>query len=55
MAKHLEAGLVGINEGKVACPEGTYGGIKESGVGREGSKFGVEEYTEVKYVNFGNV
>ncbi len=47
--------MVGINEGLMSCTEGAFGGVKESGVGREGSKYGIDEYTEIKYLCFGNL
>jgi len=55
VAKRIEAGMVGINDGMVSCCEGAFGGVKESGIGREGSKYGIEEYTEMKTITFGNL
>lgn len=55
VAKKIETGMVGINEGMMSCCECAFGGIKESGMGREGSKYGIEEYTEMKYLCFGNL
>lgn len=55
VAKQLEVGMVGVNEGSISCAEGAFGGIKESGIGREGSHYGIDEYTYVKYVCFGNL
>lgn len=49
MSKKLEFGMVGINDGIISAAEPAFGGIKESGIGREGSKHGAEEYTEIKY------
>ncbi|NMM37787.1 MAG: NAD-dependent succinate-semialdehyde dehydrogenase [Glaciimonas sp.] len=46
----LEYGIVGVNTGLVSNEVGPFGGIKESGVGREGSKYGIEEFMEVKYI-----
>jgi len=46
----LEYGIVGVNTGAVSNEVGPFGGIKESGVGREGSKYGIEEFLEIKYV-----
>jgi succinate-semialdehyde dehydrogenase/glutarate-semialdehyde dehydrogenase len=46
----LEYGIVGINEGMVSNEMAPFGGIKESGHGREGSKYGIEEYLEIKYM-----
>src|SRR5690606_22558765 len=53
VAEALEAGMVGVNEGKISFAGAPFGGIKESGVGREGSRYGLDEYVEVKYINFG--
>lgn len=55
VAKKMEVGMVGINEAAISCAEAAFGGVKESGVGREGSKHGVEEYTQMKYMCFGNL
>ncbi|OXB71417.1 UNVERIFIED_CONTAM: hypothetical protein H355_015248 [Colinus virginianus] len=49
----LEAGLVGVNTGIISTVEAPFGGIKESGMGREGSIYGLDEYTELKYVCVG--
>lgn len=54
-AEGLEYGMVGINTGLVATPVAPFGGMKESGIGREGSKYGIEEYVEVKYLCFGGI
>jgi succinate-semialdehyde dehydrogenase/glutarate-semialdehyde dehydrogenase len=51
----LECGVVGVNESVVFSEVAPFGGIKESGIGREGSHYGVEEYLETKYVCFGNL
>lgn len=55
VGKALEVGMVGINEGMISSTEAAFGGIKESGIGREGSHHGIEEYTDVKYMCFGNL
>ena len=55
VAKRIEAGMVAVNDGMVSCCEGAFGGVKESGIGREGSKYGIEEYTEMKTITFGNL
>nr|XP_020473028.1 succinate-semialdehyde dehydrogenase, mitochondrial [Monopterus albus] len=55
VAEALEVGLVGVNEGLLSTPEAPFGGVKESGVGREGSKYGIDEYLEVKYMCFGGL
>lgn len=51
----MEVGMVGVNEGLLSMPEAPFGGVKESGLGREGSKYGIDEYLEVKYVCFGGL
>lgn len=53
VADALEAGMVGINEGAISTAVAPFGGIKESGLGREGSKYGLDEYMEIKYLCFG--
>lgn len=53
--KQLEVGMVGINEGIISTAEAPFGGVKESGVGREGSKHGIDDYTYIKYLCFGNL
>jgi len=52
VAKKLEVGMVGINEGMISAPEAAFGGIKESGLGREGSRYGMDEYSDIKYLCF---
>ena len=51
----MEVGMVGINEGIFSAAEAAFGGVKESGIGREGSKYGIDEYSEMKYLCFGNI
>jgi succinate-semialdehyde dehydrogenase/glutarate-semialdehyde dehydrogenase len=51
----LEYGIVGINEGIISTAEAPFGGVKESGIGREGSLHGVEEYIEIKYMLMGGL
>ncbi|MEE8333911.1 MAG: NADP-dependent succinate-semialdehyde dehydrogenase [Alphaproteobacteria bacterium] len=51
----LEYGIVGINEGIISSEVAPFGGVKESGSGREGSKYGIEDYIEVKYVLMGGI
>ena len=53
VAERLEVGMVGINEGLISCIEAPFGGVKESGIGREGSKYGLDEFMESKYMCFG--
>ncbi|XP_064604978.1 succinate-semialdehyde dehydrogenase, mitochondrial-like isoform X2 [Liolophura sinensis] len=55
VAEKLEVGIVGVNEGVVSGVEIPFGGVKESGLGREGGKFGIDEYLEIKYVCMGGV
>jgi succinate-semialdehyde dehydrogenase/glutarate-semialdehyde dehydrogenase len=50
VAEGLESGIVGINTGLISTAEAPFGGVKESGLGREGSKYGIEDYLEVKYL-----
>ena len=50
VAEGLESGLVGVNAGVISTVEAPFGGFKESGVGREGSKYGIEDYVQIKYV-----
>ncbi len=51
----LEYGIVGINEGIISSEVAPFGGVKESGSGREGSKYGIEDYVEIKYVLLGGI
>jgi len=51
----LEFGIVGINEGIISNEMAPFGGVKESGQGREGSKFGLDDYTEIKYMCIGGI
>lgn len=46
----LEYGMVGVNVGLISSPSAPFGGVKESGLGREGSKYGIDEYVEMKYL-----
>lgn len=55
VAEALEVGIVGVNEGLLSTPEATFGGIKQSGLGVEGSKYGINEYLECKYMCFGGL
>jgi len=55
VAKEMAVGMVGINEGIISTAEAAFGGIKESGIGREGSHHGIEEFTYTKYMCFGNL
>jgi succinate-semialdehyde dehydrogenase/glutarate-semialdehyde dehydrogenase len=51
----LECGVVGVNESLIFSEVAPFGGTNESGIGKEGSRYGVEEYLETKYVCFGNL
>jgi succinate-semialdehyde dehydrogenase/glutarate-semialdehyde dehydrogenase len=53
VAEGLEYGMVGINSGIISTSIAPFGGVKQSGIGREGSKYGIEEYLEVKYLCMG--
>jgi len=55
VADALEYGIVGINEGLISTEVAPFGGMKESGIGREGSKYGIEDYLETKYVLLGGL
>jgi succinate-semialdehyde dehydrogenase / glutarate-semialdehyde dehydrogenase len=55
VAEALEYGIVGINEGLISTEVAPFGGVKQSGIGREGSKYGIEEFVEVKYLCMGGV
>ncbi|MGE5537388.1 MAG: NADP-dependent succinate-semialdehyde dehydrogenase [Gemmatimonas sp.] len=55
VAEGLEYGIVGINEGIISTEVAPFGGVKESGTGREGSKYGIEDYLEIKYLAMGGI
>lgn len=55
VAEGLEYGMVGINTGIMSAESAPFGGVKESGFGREGSKYGIEEYLELKYLCLGGI
>jgi succinate-semialdehyde dehydrogenase/glutarate-semialdehyde dehydrogenase len=55
VAEALEYGIVGINTGMISTEVAPFGGVKESGLGREGSKYGIDEYLEIKYLCFGGI
>ncbi|MFK3968313.1 aldehyde dehydrogenase family protein, partial [Ensifer adhaerens] len=55
VAEALEYGMVGVNTGLISTAEVPFGGVKLSGLGREGSRYGIEEFTEIKYVCIGGV
>ena len=51
----LEYGIVGINEGIISTEVAPFGGVKESGLGREGSRYGIEDFMEIKYMCMGGL
>ena len=55
VAEALECGIVGINTGLISTEVAPFGGMKESGLGREGSKYGMDEFIEIKYLCFGGI
>jgi succinate-semialdehyde dehydrogenase/glutarate-semialdehyde dehydrogenase len=55
VAEALEYGIIGINEGLISTEVAPFGGVKESGIGREGSKYGIEDYLEIKYLALGGL
>jgi succinate-semialdehyde dehydrogenase/glutarate-semialdehyde dehydrogenase len=55
VAEALECGIVGINDGLISTEVAPFGGVKESGIGREGAKYGLEEYLQLKYLCFGGM
>jgi succinate-semialdehyde dehydrogenase/glutarate-semialdehyde dehydrogenase len=55
VAEGLDYGIVGINEGIISTEVAPFGGVKESGIGREGSRYGIDDYLEIKYLNMGGI
>ncbi len=55
VAEGLDYGLVGVNDGVIATDAAPFGGVKQSGIGREGSKYGIEDFVEIKYVCIGSI
>jgi len=55
LAERLEYGMVGINSGVISTAEAAFGGVKQSGLGREGGRSGIDAYLETKYVNLGGL
>ncbi len=55
VGESLESGMVGINTGLISTEVAPFGGVKESGIGREGSKYGIDEYIEIKYITLGGI
>jgi succinate-semialdehyde dehydrogenase/glutarate-semialdehyde dehydrogenase len=52
VCERLESGMVALNSGLVSNPAAPFGGVKQSGIGREGGRIGIDEFLEVKYVGF---
>jgi succinate-semialdehyde dehydrogenase/glutarate-semialdehyde dehydrogenase len=55
VAEALESGIIGVNEGIISTAVAPFGGVKSSGLGREGSKYGIDDYLEIKYVALGGI
>jgi succinate-semialdehyde dehydrogenase/glutarate-semialdehyde dehydrogenase len=55
VAEAIEAGMIGINEGIISTAVAPFGGVKMSGLGREGSKYGIDDYLEIKYLALGGI
>jgi len=55
VAAGLEYGMVGVTEGMISAEVAPFGGVKSSGLGREGSKYGIEDYLEIKYIALGGL
>jgi succinate-semialdehyde dehydrogenase/glutarate-semialdehyde dehydrogenase len=55
VAEALEYGMVGVNTGVITTEVAPFGGVKQSGLGREGSRYGIDEFVEVKYVCLGGI
>jgi succinate-semialdehyde dehydrogenase/glutarate-semialdehyde dehydrogenase len=55
VAEKLEYGIIGINEGIISNEMAPFGGVKESGNGREGSKYGLDDYLDIKYMCIGGI
>nr|CTP81390.1 Bm4124 [Brugia malayi] len=53
VSHNLQVGIIGINEGLVSCAEAAFGGMKESGLGREGGSQGIDEFSQWKYICIG--
>ncbi|VDO76421.1 unnamed protein product [Haemonchus placei] len=50
VTRRLQVGMIGVNEGLMSCAEAAFGGVKESGLGREGAAQGIDEFTQWKYI-----
>ena len=55
VSEQLEYGIVGLNTGIISTEMAPFGGVKESGMGREGSKYGIDDYLEIKYISLAGI
>uniref|UniRef100_UPI00374D4D5D aldehyde dehydrogenase family protein n=1 Tax=Rhodoferax sp. TaxID=50421 RepID=UPI00374D4D5D len=55
VSEQIESGMVGVNTGLISTAEAPFGGVKQSGLGREGSKYGLDEFMEIKYICLGGL
>ena len=55
VSEGLEYGIVGVNEGLISNEVAPFGGVKESGIGREGSRYGMDDFVEIKYLCLGGI
>lgn len=55
VAETLEVGMVGVNTGLISDAAAPFGGVKQSGFGREGSRYGIEEYQHIKMITYGGM
>jgi succinate-semialdehyde dehydrogenase/glutarate-semialdehyde dehydrogenase len=55
LAEQLQYGIVGANDGMPSTAQSPFGGVKESGFGREGGRWGIDEYLDVKYISLGGM
>jgi succinate-semialdehyde dehydrogenase/glutarate-semialdehyde dehydrogenase len=55
VAEALEAGIVGVNTGLISTEVAPFGGVKQSGLGREGSKYGIDDFLQIKYISMGGL
>jgi succinate-semialdehyde dehydrogenase/glutarate-semialdehyde dehydrogenase len=55
VSEALEYGTVGANDGTISAVQAPFGGIKESGIGREGGHWGMDEYMDIKYISLGGI
>ncbi|HVN35392.1 MAG TPA: aldehyde dehydrogenase family protein, partial [Casimicrobiaceae bacterium] len=55
VAEAIESGIIGVNTGLISNEVAPFGGVKQSGIGREGSKYGIDDYVEIKYLCVGGI